>query len=143
MSATDISAIEEIYLALANLELGGVKSRNLPEVKLQVRLADLPLRILVPSTTGELSFIAIGTLNKITWDITDLCLWAPLSGGGIEQYAAPMMDYVKSYLSEIKNMRNPTSQSNIVGLGVELGPTPWADSDYWAIRMNLAIEEVL
>jgi len=138
-----MSALTEIYLAIANLSLGGVKSRNLPQVTLEVAEADLPLRILVPSTKSEASFIAIGDLSKIEWAIRDLCLWAPLGAGSIEQYAEPMMDYIKAYITAIKAMRQPTGQSCITGWVFQLGPIAWGEGKYWAVDVTLSVEEYL
>ena len=137
------SAIEAIYLAISNMKIGKVKSRNLPKVTLAVRNGSLPLRILVPSTAGDASFVAIGSLNKVEWAIRDLCLWAPLSGGGIQQYAGPMTKYIKEYIKALKDLRAPTSQSHITGYLMQMGPMPWADSDYWAVDCTITVEEIL
>lgn len=138
------SAVSEIYTSLANMTISSIKVRNIDKVKLTINRGDLPVRMLLPSTAGELEFIAIGSLNKITWVIRDLCLWAPLSAGsGIEQFADGMVEYIKLYMAEIKSNRTPTSLSNITGVAVQMGPIPWADKDYWAVDITLTVEEIL
>ena len=138
------SAISAIYKAIANFKISNVKSRNISKIKLIVKDADLPCRMLLPSTSGELSFVGIGSLNNITWVIRDLCLWAPLTAGsGIEQFADSMVGYIRLYVAAIKAHRNPTNQSNITGIAFQMGPVPWAESDYWAIDVTLTVEEIL
>ena len=136
--------LDEIYRSLANMTIGSVKSRNIDKIKLQVVKGDLPVRMLLPKTSGELEFVGIGSLNKITWVIQDLCLWAPLTAGkGIQHFAKGMVEYIQLYAAAIKALRNPTTQSVITGVGFELGPVPWADKDYWSIDTTLTVEEIL
>ena len=135
------SAIEEVYLALSNLEIGGVKSRNLGQVKLEIRQADYPLRILLPSTRGEMSFVMIGSVQKITWKIRDLCLWAPVTAGEVAQHAGPMLDYVRGYLEALRGLRGPTGQSYVLGFSAQMGPVLWGDVDAWAVDCNVTVEE--
>jgi len=137
------SAIEEVYLALASMEIGGVRSRNLGQVKLEIRQADYPLRILLPSTRGEMSFVMIGQIQKITWKIRDLCLWAPVTAGEVAQHAGPMLDYVKGYLAALKELRAPTGQSYTLGFSAQMGPVLWADVDAWAVDCNVTVEEYI
>ena len=100
--------------------------------------------MLLPSTSGDLEFIALGDLQKMTWVIRDLCIWAPLSAGsGIQQYAKGMVEYIRLYVAEIKANRNPTDLSVITGVAVQMGPIAWADTDYWAVDITLTIEEIL
>jgi hypothetical protein len=138
-----MSIILDIYTELANLDLGGIVSRNLPEVQLEVAEAELPLRILVPNTKGEGSFVAIGTLTKVEWAIRDLCLWTPLSAGSIAEVAEPMMDYVTAYLTALQALRSPLAGSVVSGFTFQLGPVQWGDGQYWAIDVTLAVEEWL
>ena len=138
-----MSAIDDIYLAFANLDLGGITCRNLPEVTLEVAQADLPLRIMVPSTQGEGTFVMIGTLQKVEWAIHDLCLWAPMSGGNEQQYFQPMMDYIKAYLTALKTLLTPTDQSHLTGWTFQVGPRAWGDAQYWAVDATFSVEEYL
>ena len=138
-----MSLILEIYTELANIDLGGIVSRNLPEVQLEVAEAELPLRILVPNTKGEGSFVAIGTMAKVEWAIRDLCLWTPLAAGTIADVAEPMMDYVTAYLTAIQTLRSPVVSSVISGFTFQLGPVAWGEGQYWAIDVTLAVEEWL
>ncbi len=137
-----MSEILSIYDALDAIVIPGVNSRNINEITLAVRQDDLPTRMLLPSTQGELEFIAIGTLTNLTWVIRDLCLWAPLSAGsGVAQFSEDMVAYIASYIAAIKVMRNPTTYSVITGVAFQLGPVPWAANDYWAIDVTLTIDE--
>lgn len=139
-----MSAIGEIYTRISKMKVSGVKCRNIDKVRLAIRSRDLPMRMLLPSTTGDLSFIAIGTLNNIQWVIRDLCLWAPLTGGkGIEQYSNSMVIYLKEYIAALKRLRNPTGQSTIMAVSFAMGPIPWGDNDYWAVDIQLTVEEIL
>jgi hypothetical protein len=142
MSACQIDAI---YDAIAdNISVAGTSVRNLDEINLSIRSADLPCRMLLPSTEGDFNFVAIGTLNNVTWTIRDLVLWAPLSHGiGIKEHSSAMMTFIKSYISELKDLRNPTSQSTIAGVAFQMGPVPWAEKDYWAIDITLTINEIM
>lgn len=138
------SAISAIYKEIANFKISNVKSRNIDKINLIIKEADLPCRMLLPSTSGELSFVGLGSLNNITWVIRDLCLWAPLTAGsGIEQFADSMVGYIRLYLAAIKAHRNLTNQSNITGIAFQMGPIPWAEKDYWAIDITLTVEEIL
>lgn len=138
-----MSGIDEIYLAVANLNLGGIVCRNLPEVTLEVGQADLPLRILIPSTQGDGQFVMIGTLQKVEWALNDLCLWAPIDGGSIERYAEPMLAYIKAYLAALKTILTPTAQSVLTGFTFEMKPRVWGEATYWAVNTLLAVEEYL
>lgn len=138
-----MSGIKEIYLAISNIALGGIQSRNLPGLELEVAEADLPVRIIMPSTRGDANFIAIGELSKIEWAIRDLCLWAPLEAGSIAQYAEPMLDYIKAYIAAIQALRQPTGQSVITGWVFQLGPVQWGEASYWAVDVTLSVEEYL
>ena len=127
------SAIDAIYRELSKTKIGNAKARNIDKVKLGINKRDLPVRMLLPSTSGDLSFVSFGTLNRIEWVIRDLCLWAPLvSGTGVEKHAGSMVTYIKDYIAKLKTIRNPTGQSNIIGVAFAMGPVPWAENDYCA-----------
>ncbi len=139
-----MSEILGIYRSVANMKVGKIKSRNVDKVKLTIKQSDLPMRMLLPSTSGEMEFIAIGSLQKMNWAIRDLCLFAPLTkGAGVEKFSKAMVDYLDLYMVQIKANRHPTAQSNIVGVEVQMGPIPWADTNYWAIDIVLTVEEIL
>ena len=138
------SAIMEIYRAISDLVVGDTKCRALDEANLAVRAVDMPLRILLPHTEGDDRFIAIGTLNGIEWKVRDLCLWAPVvAGAGFQQFAEPMVAYVKLYISALKTMRIPTEQSHIRSVSFALGLAPWAEAQYYAIDTTLTVEEFI
>jgi len=136
--------IRTIYENISEMAIADVKARNLEEIKLQVRASDCPIRMLLPSTKGEQGFVAIGTLSATTWYVRDLCLWQPLvAGTGIEQCANEMLGYIELYAAAIRAMRNPTSESHIVSVTFQLGPVLWVQTDYWAVDVQLEIEEFL
>ena len=138
------SVIGDIYREISKMRVGKVKARNIDKIRLVIKDKDLPCRMLIPSTTGDLSFVGIGTLNNIQWVIRDLCLWAPLTAGkGIEQYASSLVDYLKLYIARVKALRNPTNQSVISGVSFAMGPVPWGEKDYWAVDIQLTVEEIL
>lgn len=139
-----MSNIQDVYRSIANMEVGSIKSRNVDKVSLAIRKGSLPLRLLLPSTTGEMEFIAIGNLQKMGWAIRDLCLFAPLGkGSGVQQFSKAMIDYLDLYMKAIKSNRSPATNCTIVGVEVQMGPIPWGAEDYWAIDITLTIEEIL
>ena len=139
-----MSQIQDIYQSISKMKVGSIKARNVDKVKLAVPKGSLPMRFLLPSTSGEMEFIAIGTLQKMNWAIRDLCLFAPLTkGSGIERYSKAMVDYLSLYIAQVKANRHPTTLSNIIGVEVQMGPIPWAETDYWAVDITLTVEEIL
>src|SRR3970040_2682058 len=136
------SLIASIYLAIANLAIGGVKSRNLPEAQLAIEQADLPIRILLPSTKGDGSFVLVGSVEKVSWSIRDLCLWAPIDKDLVD-VAEPMLRYITAYLTALKALRGPTSQSHVAGFDFQIAPIEWNGASYWAVDATLSVEEVL
>jgi hypothetical protein len=136
--------LRDIYLALSEMAVGDVVARNIDEIKLAVRASDCPVRMLLPATEGNESFIAIGTLTKTYWRLRDLCLWQPIvEGTGIEQCAQDMLAYIELYTAAIRKMRNPTPESVITTATIQLGPVPWATSDFWAVDITVEVEEYL
>ena len=138
------SDIQGIYRGIANMKVGKIKSRNIDKIKLAIPKGQLPMRFLMPSTSGEMEFIAIGDLQNMTWAIRDLCLFSPITKGrGIMSVSKAMVDYLSLYMAEIKDLRNPTDKSNIIGVEVQMGPMPWAEAMYWAVDITLTVEEIL
>ena len=139
-----MSEILDIYKSIAKMKVGDVKSRNIDKVKLAITKGQLPMRMLLPSTSGEMEFIAIGSLQKMNWAIRDLCLFAPLTkGSGVQQFSKAMVDYLELYMAQIKENRHPGTKANIIGVEVQMGPIPWGAEDYWAVDITLTIEEIL
>jgi hypothetical protein len=139
-----MSDILEIYKSIANMMVGSIKSRNIDEVKLTIRDSDLPLRMLLPATEGEMAFVALGSLQRMGWALRDLCLFAPLTkGSGVQQYSKAMVDYLGLYMEQIKENRNPTTTSNILGVEVQMVPVLWGEKTYWAVDITLTVEEIL
>ena len=141
-----MSQVEAIYLTLANLDLGGIPSRNLPEINLLVEQGDMPVRLLMPSTRGEQEFVRVGSTQKVRWTIRDLCLWAPVSAGsGIEQYAAAMQAYIVAYLAALKDFYGGglTPQSHVTGATFQMTPVTWGEMSCWAVDAQISVEEYL
>jgi hypothetical protein len=136
--------LRDLYYAISEMAVGDVVCRNLDEIKLTIRAEDCPMRLLLPSTEGEMGFIAIGTLTKTPWRIRDLCLWQPImAGSGIEQCANEMVTYIELYAAAIRKMREPVPGTNLIRASFKLGPVLWATSDFWAIDVLLEIEQYL
>jgi hypothetical protein len=139
-----MSEILDIYKSIANMKVGSIKSRNIDKVKLTIRDSDLPLRMLLPATEGEMAFVALGNLQRMGWALRDLCLFAPLTkGSGVQQYSKAMVDYLSLYMEQIKENRNPTTTSNILGVEVQMVPVLWGEKTYWAVDITLTVEEIL
>jgi hypothetical protein len=139
-----MSEILNVYQSIASMKVGKVKARNIDQINLTFRDSSLPLRMLLPSTAGDGSFVMIGTLQKMGWAIRDLCLFAPLTqGSGVQQFAKAMVDYLDLYVQAVKANRNPAANCTIVGWEVQMGPVPWAEKDYWAVDITLTVEEIL
>jgi len=137
-------SLRSLYYAISEMAVGDVVCRNLDEIKLTIRAEDCPMRLLLPSTEGEMGFIAIGTLTKTPWRIRDLCLWQPImAGSGIEQCANEMVAYIELYAAAIRKMREPVPGTNLISATFKLGPVLWATSDFWAIDVVLGVEEFL
>lgn len=140
------SVIFDIYDTIAAFDLDNIKVvRNIDEVKLSVRESDLPMRILLPSTEGDINILGLdNNILTVDWQIRDLCLWTPrLAGAGIEQYAEDMVTYIKDYIDLLKTNRNPGSNSVITGVNIVMLPLPWGENDYWAIDIALTIKEII
>ena len=139
-----MSKVLDIYKNIANMEVGSIKSRDIDKVNLTIRDGSLPLRMLLPATQGEMEFVMIGNLQKITWIVQDLCLFAPVTkGSGIKQFAKAMVDYLDLYLQGIKAMRSPVAGCHISGVAVQMQPVQWGEKTYWGVDITLTVEEIL
>ena len=140
-----MSNILAAYTSIANMEVGSVKSRNIDRINLTVKDSDLPMRLLMPSTEGDQNFVGIGSLQKVTWAIQDLCLFASVTkGAGIQQYSEAMVEYIVLYLAQVKANKNPATNCCITGMSIEMTPVRWGETKtYWAVDINLVVEETL
>jgi len=139
-----MSGILDIYKSISNMKVGSVKSRNIDKVKLAIKTGELPLRLLLPSTSGDMDFIAIGDLQGIAWTVRDLCLFAPVTKGkGIEYFSKGMVEYLSLYMAQLKANRNPTNTSVVIGAEGVMQPIQWAEETYWAVDITLTIKEIL
>jgi hypothetical protein len=136
--------IRALYTRISELAVGAVQARDLDEIKLAVRAEDCPLRLLLPSTTGDQGFVAIGTLSNTEWAIRDLCLWQPIvAGSGIEQCANDLLAYIELYAAAIRAMRSPGPGASVESVSFKLGPVLWGVVTYWAVDVQLLINELL
>jgi hypothetical protein len=136
--------LRAIYNAIAAIPVGTIPCRNLDQIKLVVRAQDCPMRVLLPTTDGEMGFIAIGTMTNTPWLIRDLCLWQPLVAGvGIEQCAFDMVQYIEQYIAAMKGVREVVAGATLVSATFRLGPVAWATTDFWAVDITLRVEEIL
>ena len=139
-----MSDIKKIYKEISKLDVGKTKVRNIDKVKLAINKKQLPLRLLLPTTGGDMSFVAIGNMQKMIWTIRDLCLFAPVTAGdGAEQYSEAMVDYLSLYVSAVKQSRNPTNTSNIIGVEGQMTNIPWQNERYWAVDITVTVEEII
>jgi len=139
-----MSDIKEIYTSISKMKVGSVKARNIDKVKLAIPKGSLPMRMLLPSTSGEMEFIAIGNLQTMGWAIRDLCLFGAVTkGSGVQSFSKAMVEYLDLYMAQIKENRNPSTTSEIVGVEVQMGPIPWGAEDYWAVDITLTVQEIL
>lgn len=136
-----MSVLNDIFLSIANMPVGGVKSRNVPDLSLAVPQTDLPLRLIMPPQS-EGAFPAIGDLQRITHGVRDLCLWAPLDGNE-GHYFQSMVDYEIAYILALRSLRSPADQCWISSFTFDLKPKPWGEGQYHAIDVLLTIEEAL
>jgi hypothetical protein len=135
-------SLRDIYFAVSEMAVGDVEARNLDELKLQVKMDDCPVRLLLPATEGDLEFFGLGSLTRVTWRIRDLCLWQPVvAGTGIEQCADDILAYIELYSSAVRALRNPSAGSAVTGVTYKIVVVPWGTTDFWAIDIILTVEE--
>lgn len=141
------SAIANVYDTLAAMKVGSAEltATDVTSVKLiPVLDGDLPKRLLMPKTEGDMEFVAIGNLQKMTWVIQDLCLFSPVTSNfGIHQESGAMLTYIKDYLTAIKSNRSPYAKCVITGVAAQMAPVLWGDKTYWAVDVTLTVEEIL
>lgn len=126
------------------MRVGSVVARNIDEVSLTVQEADMPVRLLLPATSGELFFVeGVGSLTNTTWDIRDLCLFAPVDkGAGVQDYSQALVQYLELYAEAVKENRCLGGLCTIESWTSSILPVPWADSTYWAVDVTLTVEEI-
>jgi len=139
-----MSNILEIYTSISDMTISSIEARNIDKINLTVTDGALPVRLLLPETSGELSFVGLGALSNMNWVIRDLCLYAPISAGsGIEQFAEGMVNYISLYIDEIKANRCVSGYGTILSMEAVMGPIEWATKNYWAIDITLVIKETV
>ena len=139
-----MSDILSIIDAISKISVAGTTAIDIPEMDFTIEDAELPLRLLLPSTEGDSDFVGIGSLKSIDWKIQDLCLFAKTSSGaGIVQYASTMVSYVANYLTAVKAKRGIYGQSSIQGVSVKMGPVLWNEVPYWGVNIILTVKEIL
>ena len=139
-----MSKVLDIYNSIANMEVGSIKCRDIDKIKLTVRDGDLPLRLLMPDTQGDMSFVMIGNLQNVKWVIRDLCLWANVNkGGGIADYSKSIMEYLSLYLTQLKANKSPVAQTVISGMASQIIRVKWGEQTYWGVDSTLTVEEII
>ena len=135
-------SLRAIYFQISELDIGTVTARNLDELKLGVKAADCPMRLLLPATEGDMAFVSIGQMTRAVWRIRDLCLWQPIvAGTGLEQCADEMLAYIELYGAAIRTLRNPTAGATITGVTYKIAPILWGATDFWSVDITVEVEE--
>lgn len=144
MSVRDLyERISEMAIAHPDPTRGLINTRNIDEIKLEVRDTDCPMRLLLPDTKAEMTFVFIGGTTTRRYTIRDLCLWQTVTAGsGIEQCANDMLTYIELYLAGLKALRNPAPGCTLVSVTMQMGPVPWATTDFWAVDTSIEVEEI-
>ena len=121
-----------------------LKVWNYSAVKEALPSASAPIRILMPTEgpgTG-FAFIALGKLNKITWNITDLCLIKPVAqGDGIASEAEHIVQYAEAYHTAMHNGRAVTASSIIAGGSITPGVYEWNGVAYYGVKCVVEVTE--
>ena len=128
------------------MTIGSVEARNIDKINLRVNQGDLPIRLLLPATEGDLDFGSFigGSTALMAWVIKDLCLFAPVSAGsGVEQYAESMVDYIALYIDEVKANRCAGEYGTVLAVSIKMSPVKWAEKIYWAVDTTLTIKEII
>lgn len=139
-----IAALVPVYdsdvtpIKVWNGALTGVIKQALPS-------AALPIRIL--TTTGEnegrdFAFIALGKLSKVVWTIEDLLLIKPVAEGDSLKTMSPyLITYCDSYITVLRDLRGPTSNSHVVAADFKPGMFEWGDNRYFGVDVKIEVEE--
>ena len=142
-----MSQIAGIYDALAAMKVGSAEltATDITDVKLIPILdKDLPKRLLMPLTEGDMEYAMIGNLQTVIWGIQDLCLFAPsTSNFGIHQYSGEMLTYIGDYLTAVKAIKSPVAGCVITGVSFRMVPVLWGEKTYWSVDTTLAVKEIL
>ncbi len=147
------SKINEIYDAIAGWDVYWdsdvpVKSREVHSMKAFTGTPEMPVRILNPidpETGGADGFVALGKTKVIVWNIVDTLYIRPVAHGGQIRRSAPqLVNYIKTYITAMKNDRSPTSQSWIESMTWNLGQFEYPGSEEcYGVKVILEVHEVL
>ena len=114
-------------------------------IKQALHSMSLPIRIL--TTTGEnegrgFAFIALGKLSKVVWVIEDLLLIKPVAEGDSLKTMSPyLISYCDSYITKLRDLRGPTSNSHVMAANFKPGVFEWGDNRYFGVNVTVEIEE--
>lgn len=101
------------------------------------------------SLNGDFGFVAIGTLCKIEWIITDtLFLKQAAEGESLTENSANIVKYIVAYVDALRALRAPTTQSHITGLTIKPGVYYWPDDPtagiaYIGVQMLVTVEDII
>lgn len=114
-------------------------------IKQTLSSASLPVRIITTTGGGEgrdFAFIALGKLSKVLWVVEDLLLIKPVAEGDSLKSMSPyLITYCDSYITKLRDLRSPSSNSHVVAAGFKPGVFEWGDGRYFGVNVKVEIEE--
>lgn len=153
-----MSSILTIYNTVAAMSVSAdgktPTTKDLDDLKDTYTSSDLPTRVLLPvgladpSQASDGAFIALGDGAGITWQITDLLLWATVASGvGLVSVAAPLLEYSGAYVEALRTIRDAGIGSGYLqGWIVAPGTIEYPANSghyYYGCTCVLSIREVL
>lgn len=150
-----MSALTSIYTALEGktVTVGTItpQVKGLSTVRTSIDSLSLPCRLLLPVSPRlegrDGAFIALGTIARVTWNITDLMLWSFVDAGmGIQSWADDLVGYCAAYAEVMRTFRSPAAQCALEGWTMTPGVFEYPSGSgrwYAGVECNLEITEVL
>ena len=148
-----MSKLNEIYDAIAAWDVYWdsditPKVREIQSRKAFTGTPEMPVRIIHlidPESSGAGGFVALGKTNIIVWNVIDTFYLKPVAHGGQIRRSSPKLaNYIKTYITAMKNDRSPTSQSWIESMTWQLGVFEYPGSEEcYGVKVNLEIHEVI
>lgn len=150
-----MSQVREIYRAIAAKSVTHAgrtpRAYDLDMLPNALTTAHLPARLLLPFVPrGEGrdgAFVAMGTMSKVTWRITDLALFRSAQGGlGLQDIAELLIGYAGAYAEMLRTIRAPVPQTHITGFRFVYGTFEWPESSgqvYDGVECQIDVEEIL
>ncbi len=149
------SAINEIITAIAGWDVRYdsdvfVKTISGENLKTYTGTAEAPVRIISmisPDASESVGFIALGSKApmRADWQISDLLMLRPIAhegGDNIGRSEPHIRNYIKNYITEIKNDRSPTNESWIEEVTHTPGTYSYgASGEYYGVSVILSVSE--